>query len=136
MFLFLFSVYEGVYNVEPLEYFYSPLSLSLHSLSLVWLSKVAQTERGHATTFDLYYTLTVTRSVLLVLLCAIHPDTPRAITQGSWHTLLFLGYLLAVLLLGAVLTFLVDVTALRYSPLTAALLRSARGLVMPLINLL
>lgn len=122
--------------MEPLEYFYSPLSLFLHSLSLAWLSKVAQTERGHATTFDLYYTLTLTQSALLVLLCALHPDTARAITHGSWHTLLFLGYLLAVLLLGSVQIFLVNVTALRYSPLTAALLHSARGLAMPLIQLL
>ncbi|XP_026800115.3 uncharacterized protein si:ch211-248a14.8 [Pangasianodon hypophthalmus] len=127
---------EGVYNMEPLEYFYSPLSLFLHSLSLAWLSKVAQTEQGHATTFDLYYTLTVTQSVVLALLCVMHPDTPQAITHGSWHTLLFLGYILAVLLLSAVQIFLVDVTALRYSPLTAALLHSTGGLVMPLINLL
>lgn len=122
--------------MELLEYFYSPLSLFLHSLSLAWLGKVAQIERGHATTFDLYYTLTVTRSVLLVLLCAIHPDTPRAMAHGSWNTLLFLGYMLAVLLLGSAQMFLVDVTALRYSPLAAALLHSARGLATPLINLL
>ncbi|XP_053489163.1 solute carrier family 35 member D3 isoform X2 [Ictalurus furcatus] len=130
------TAYEGVYDVEPLEYFYSPLSLFLHSLSLAWLSNVAQTERDHATTFDLYYTLSVTQSALLVLLCVLHPDTARAITHGSWHTLLFLGYLLSVLLLGSVQIFLVNVTALRYSPLTAALLHSARGLAMPLIKLL
>ncbi|KAG7328657.1 hypothetical protein KOW79_008601 [Hemibagrus wyckioides] len=130
------TAYDGVYNMEPLEYFYSPLSLFLHSLSLAWLSKVAQSVRGHATTFDLYYTLTVTQSVLLLLLCVMHPDTPQAITHGSWHTLLFLGYMLAVLLLGSVQIFLVDITALRYSPLSAALLHSARGLTTPLINLL
>lgn len=122
--------------MEPLEYFYSPLSLFLHSLSLSWLAIVAQTERNHATTFDLYYTLTVTRSVLLVLLCVLHPDTSRAVTHGNWHTLVFLGYILAVLLLGSGQIFLVDITALRYSPLSAALLYSARGLAMPLINLL
>lgn len=130
------SVYKGVYNMEPLEYFYSPLSLFLHSLSLTWLSKVSQTERGHATTFDLYYILSVTRSVLLVLLCVMHPDTPQAIEHGNWQTLLFLGYMLAILLLGAVQIFLVDITALRYSPLTAAVLQSARGLATPLMNLL
>lgn len=129
-------MYEGVYNMEPLEYFYSPLSLVLHSLSLAWLSKVAQTERGHATTFELYYNLTVTQSVLLVLLCVMHPDTPRAITHGNWHVLLFLGYMVAILLLGAVQIFLVDIIALRYSPLLAALLHSTRGLIMPLIKLL
>lgn len=134
--MFLLSAYEGVYNMEPLEYFYSPLSLFLHSLSLAWLSKVAQMECGHATTFDLYYTLTVTRSMLLVLLCVMHPDTPQAITHGSWHTLLFLGYMLAILLLGSVQIFLVDITSLRFSPLTAALLHTAGGLAMPLINLL
>ncbi|KAK3562696.1 hypothetical protein QTP86_005323 [Hemibagrus guttatus] len=106
------TAYDGVYNMEPLEYFYSPLSLFLHSLSLAWVSKVAQTEQGHAKTFDLYYTLTVTQSVLLLLLCVMHPDTPQAITHGSWHTLLFLGYMLAVLLLGSVQIFLVNITAL------------------------
>lgn len=130
------SVYEGVYNIEPLEYFYSPLSLFLHSLNLAWLSKVAQTERGHTKTFDLYYTLTVTRSVLLGLLCVMHPDTPRAISYSNWHTLLFLGYLLAMLLLGSAQIFLVDITALRHSPLTAALLHSAGVLATPFINLL
>lgn len=132
----LLLVYEGVYNMELLEYFYSPLSLVLHSLSLAWLSKVAQTERGHATTFELYYNLTVAQSVLLVLLCVMHPDTPRAVTHGNWHVLLFLGYMLTILLLGSVQIFLVDITALRYSPLIAALLHSAGGLTMPLINLL
>ncbi|KAF7704774.1 hypothetical protein HF521_021846 [Silurus meridionalis] len=128
--------YKGVYNIEPLEYFYSPLNVFLQSLSLAWLSKVAQTEQGHATTFDIYYTLKVTQSVLLLLLCVMHPDTPRAITHGSWHTLLFLGYMLAVFLLGSVLSFLVDFTALRLSPLSAALLHCARGLAMPIVNLL
>ncbi|XP_026999519.2 uncharacterized protein si:ch211-248a14.8 [Tachysurus fulvidraco] len=130
------TVYDGVYNMELLEYIYSPLSLVLHSLSLAWLSKVAQIERRNATTSDLYYTLTVTQSVLLLLLCVMHPDTPKAIAHGSWHTLLFLGYMSAVLLLGSVQVFLVGITALKYSPLAAALLHSARGLATPLINLL
>ncbi|KAM9465959.1 uncharacterized protein Hap1MRO34_015172 [Clarias gariepinus] len=128
------TVYNGVYNMEPLEYFYSPLSLLLHSLSLAWLSKVARLERGHTNIFDLYYNLTVTQSVLLVLLCIMHPDTSRAVTDGNWHNLLFLGYMLAVLLLGSGQIFLVNLTALRYSPLTAALLHSARELVKPLIS--
>ncbi|XP_036450059.1 solute carrier family 35 member D3 [Colossoma macropomum] len=127
---------EGLYTIEPLEYLYSPLSLFLHSLSLAWLAKVAQSERGHTSIFDLYYTLTVTRSLLLGFLCLLHPDSPRAITDGSWHSLLFLGYMLGILLLGAVQVLMVDITALSLSGMAAALLHSARGLTLPLYNLL
>lgn len=122
--------------MEPLEYFYSPLSLVLHSLSLVWLAKVAQAERGHVSTFDLYYNLTVTRSILLGLLCVVHPDGPKALGHGSWHSLLFFGYMLGMLLLGAVQLLFVDVTALYFSALPAAVLHATRGLVLPLFNLL
>ncbi|KAG9268409.1 solute carrier family 35 member D3-like [Astyanax mexicanus] len=129
------TVCEGLYTIEPLEYIYSPLSLLLHSLSLAWLAKVAQAERAHTSIFDLYYTLAVSRCVLLGLLCLLHPDCPRAFTYGSWHSLLFLGYMLGMLLLGAAQVLLVDFTALRLSALSAALLHSARGIVLPLFNL-
>ncbi|XP_026851931.2 solute carrier family 35 member D3 isoform X1 [Electrophorus electricus] len=130
------SVREGLHTVEIQECVYSPLSLLLHSLSLTWLSKVARAEQGHTSTFDLYYTLTVTQSLLLALLCLLHPHSLPAIAQGSWHSLLFLGYLLALLLLGALQRLLVDITVLRISALAAALLHSARGLAVPLYNLL
>lgn len=127
---------EGLQVMEPLEYIYSPLSLVLHSLSLAWLAKVSQTERSHASTFDLYYTLTVSRTLLLGFLCVLHPDGPKALIHGNWHSLLFLGYMLGMLLLGAVQLLFVDVTALYLSALPAAVLHATRGLVLPLFSLL
>ncbi|XP_016421895.1 uncharacterized protein LOC107750860 [Sinocyclocheilus rhinocerous] len=127
---------KGLHAIEPLEYIYSPLNLVLHSLSLAWLAKVSQTERGHASTFDLYYTLTVTRTLLLGFLCVLHPDGPKALMHGNWHSLLFLGYMLGMLLLGAVQLLFVDVTALYFSALPAAMLHATRGLVLPLFSLL
>lgn len=133
---FLCAVCKGLYAMEPLEFVYSPLSLILHSLSLAWLAKVAQTERSNASTFDLYYTLTVTRTLLLGFLCVLHPDGPKALSQGNWHSLLFWGYMLGMLLLGAVQLLFVDVTALYFSALPAAVLHATRGLVLPLFSLL
>ncbi|KAI7804548.1 hypothetical protein IRJ41_013733 [Triplophysa rosa] len=127
---------QGLHTMEPLEYVYSPLSLVLHSLSLVWLAKVVQSERGHVSTFDLYYTLTVTRCLLLGFLCVVHPDGPKALSHGSWHSLLFFGYMLGMLLLGAAQLFFVDVTALYFSAVPAAVLHATRGLVLPLFKLL
>ncbi|XP_021328768.1 uncharacterized protein si:ch211-248a14.8 isoform X3 [Danio rerio] len=130
------TVCKGLYAMEPLEFVYSPLSLILHSISLAWLAKVAQTERSNASTFDLYYTLTVTRTLLLGFLCVLHPDGPKALSQGNWHSLLFWGYMLGMLLLGAVQLLFVDVTALYFSALPAAVLHATRGLVLPLFSLL
>ncbi|XP_052475962.1 uncharacterized protein LOC128031668 isoform X2 [Carassius gibelio] len=127
---------KGLHAMEPLEYVFSPLSLVLHSLSLAWLAKVSQTERGHTSTFDLYYTLTVTRTLLLGFLCVLHPDGPKALILGNWHSLLFLGYMLGMLLLGAVQLLFVDLTALYFSALPAAVLHATRGLVLPLFSLL
>ncbi|XP_016091719.1 uncharacterized protein [Sinocyclocheilus grahami] len=127
---------KGLHAMDPLEYVFSPLSLVLHSLSLAWLAKVSQTERGHTSTFDLYYTLTVTRTLLLGFLCVLHPDGPKALIHGNWHSLLFLGYMLGMLLLGAVQLLFVDVTALYFSALPAAVLHATRGLVLPLFSLL
>jgi len=134
--IFLFPACEGLHVMEPLEYVYSPLSLVLHSLSLAWLAKVSQTERSHASTFDLYYNLTVSRTLLLGFLCVLHPDGPKALIYGNWHSLLFLGYMLGMLLLGAVQLLFVDVTALYLSALPAAVLHATRGLVQPLFSLL
>ncbi|KAI4887173.1 hypothetical protein NFI96_021281, partial [Prochilodus magdalenae] len=127
---------EGLYTIEPLEYIYSPLSLFLQSLSLAWLAKVAQSERGRTSIFDLYYTLVVSRNLLLGFLCLLHPDSFQAIVDGSWHSLLFLGYMLGMLLLGAAQVLMVDITALYLSPMAAALLQSARGLALPVYKLL
>lgn len=121
---------------------YAPLALILHSLSLTWLAKVSEAERRHspdaqASVFDIYYTQLVNQSWVLGLLWLLHPDSPwQVLSHGSWQSLLFHGYLLAILLLGMVLNFLVGMSALCVSPLAAALLHSARQVVQPLLQLL
>lgn len=126
----------------PLEYIYGPLALILHSLSLTWLAKVSEIERSHppdsqASVFDIYYTQLVNQSWVLGLLWFLHPERPwHVLSQASWRILLFHGYLLAILLLGMVLSFLVGVVALCVSPLAAALLHSARYIVQPFFQLL
>ena len=121
---------------------YAALALILHSLSLTWLAKVSTGERCHypdaqASVFDIYYTQLVNQSWVLGLLWLMHPDGPRQVlSQGSWHSLLFHGYLLALLLLGMVLNFIVGITALCLSPLSAAVLYSARQVVQPFFQLL
>ncbi|XP_039995763.1 uncharacterized protein si:ch211-248a14.8 [Xiphias gladius] len=133
---------KGLSGVEPLEYMYAPLALVLHSLSLTWLAKVSEAERcrspdAQASVFDIYYTQLVNQSWVLGLLWLLHPDSPwQLLSQGSWHSLLFHGYLLALLLLGMVLNFLVGISALCVSPLSAALLHSARQVVQPFFQLL
>ncbi|KAG5266471.1 hypothetical protein AALO_G00232480 [Alosa alosa] len=130
------TVAKGIYLVETLEWVYSPLSVLLHSLSLAWMAKVAEAERGHLTVFDCHFSLVVTRCMVLGFLCLLHPDGPRALEEGNWHSLLFLGYLLAILLLGALQHLLIDMTALYFSPLAAALLYAARELARPFYSLL
>ncbi|KAL2083640.1 hypothetical protein ACEWY4_021413 [Coilia grayii] len=126
----------GVHFVEPLEWIYAPLSVLLHSLSLTWMAKVAEAQHRHISVFDCYYSLVVMRSLVLGFLCLLHPDGPKALGEGNWHTLLFLGYLLAILLLGALQHLLVDMTALYFSPLAASLLYAARELALPFYSLL
>nr|XP_019953703.1 PREDICTED: uncharacterized protein LOC109636434 [Paralichthys olivaceus]XP_019953714.1 PREDICTED: uncharacterized protein LOC109636434 [Paralichthys olivaceus] len=133
------TVSKGVSVIEPLEYMYAPLALILHSVSLTWLAKVSEAERHHspdaqASIFDIYYAQLVNQSWVLGLLWLLHPDRPwQVLSRGSWHTLLFHGYLLAILLLGMVLNFLVSISALWVSPLSAALLHSARQVVQPFL---
>ncbi|XP_024278509.1 uncharacterized protein si:ch211-248a14.8 [Oncorhynchus tshawytscha] len=132
---------QGLPSVEVLECLYAPLALLLHSLSLTWLAKVAETEHrhhssSHTSPFDLYFTLMVNQSLVLGFLCLLHPEGPRALGEGSWHSLLFMGYLLAILLLGALQHLLVDMAALTFSPLVAALLHTAHGLTRPLYSLM
>lgn len=122
--------------METLEWIYSPLSVLLHSLSLAWMAKVSEAERHHVTVFDCLFSLVLTRCLVLGFLCLLHPDGPRALGEGNWHSLLFLGYMLAILLLGALQHLLVDLTALHFSPLAAALLYGARSLALPFYNLL
>ncbi|CAB1444216.1 unnamed protein product [Pleuronectes platessa] len=125
-------VATGLSVVDPLEYLYAPLALILHSLSLTWLAKVSEAEHLHSpdaqsSIFDIYYAQLVNQSWVLGLLWLLHPDRPwQVLSRGSWHSLLFHGYLLAILLLGMVLNFLVSISALCVSPLSAALLHSAR----------
>ncbi|XP_053189262.1 uncharacterized protein si:ch211-248a14.8 isoform X1 [Scomber japonicus] len=133
---------QGLSSVDPLEYMYAPLALILQSLSLTWLAKVSEAENQHfpdaqASIFDIYYTQLVTQSWVLGLLWLLHPDSPwQVLSQGSWHSLLFHGYLFAILLLGMILNFMVGISALCVSPLAAALLHSSRELMLPFIHLL
>lgn len=130
------KVVKGVYLAETLEWVYSPLSVLLHSLSLAWMAKVAEAERHHLTVFDCHYSLVMTRCMVMGFLCLLHPDSPRALVEGNWQCLLFLGYLLAIVLLGALQHLLVDMTALYFSPQAAALLYAARELARPFYSLL
>lgn len=133
---------QGLADIEPLEYMYAPLALILHSLSLTWLAKVSEAEHRHspdaqASIFDIYYTQLVNQSWVLGLLWLLHPNSPwQVLSRGSWHSLLFHGYLLAILLLGMAMNLLVGVSALRVSPLAAALLHSARQVAQPLLQLI
>ncbi|XP_035028795.1 uncharacterized protein si:ch211-248a14.8 [Hippoglossus stenolepis] len=135
------TVSKGLSVVDPLEYMYAPLALILHGLSLTWLAKVSEAEHPHspdaqASIFDIYYAQLVNQSWVLGLLWLLHPDRPwQVLSRGSWHSLLFHGYLLAILLLGMVLNFLVSISALCVSPLSAALLHSARQVVQPFLLL-
>ena len=142
LFSLLSAVAQGLAGVDTLEYIYAPLALLLHSISLTWLAKVSEAERrqpadAQASVFDIYYTQLVNQSWVLGLLWLLHPDSPwQVLGHSSWRTLLFHGYLLAILLLGMVLNFLVGVSALCVSPLAAAVLHSARQVVQPFIHLL
>ncbi|KAG9346051.1 hypothetical protein JZ751_007867 [Albula glossodonta] len=125
---------------EPLVSLYAPLSLFLHSLSLCWLAKLGRMERrlkGHrVSALDLYYCLTVNRSLVLGFLCLLHPDSPRVLSEGCWHCLLFLAYLLAILLLGALQHFLLALTTLYCSPVAAGILHTTQDLVQTFTSLL
>uniref|UniRef100_A0A146P4M0 Si:ch211-207n2.7 n=1 Tax=Fundulus heteroclitus TaxID=8078 RepID=A0A146P4M0_FUNHE len=133
---------KGISGNEPLEYFYAPLALILHSLSLIGLAKVSEAERHQppdvqASVFDIYYAQLVNQSGVLGLLWVLHPDNPCEVLRlSSWRNLLFHGYLLAIVLLGMVLNFFVCISALCVSPLAAALLYSARYMVQPFFHLL
>ncbi|XP_061546129.1 uncharacterized protein si:ch211-248a14.8 [Phycodurus eques] len=136
----VFTAWRGLSVVEPLEYMYAPLGVILLSLSLTWLSKVSEAEHRHLPTdnqfsaLDIYYTLLVNQCWLLGLLWTLHPDGPLlSLSRASWHSLLFHGYLLAILLLGMLLNFALVMTALCISPLAAALLHSARELLHPFL---
>ncbi|XP_030296929.1 uncharacterized protein LOC115596215 isoform X2 [Sparus aurata] len=139
---FVITVAQGLAGVDTLEYIYAPLALLLHSISITWLAKVSEAERrqpadAQASIFDIYYTQLVNQSWVLGLLWLLHPDNPwQVLSHSSWRTLLFHGYLLAILLLGMVLNFLVGVSALCASPLAAAVLHSARQVVQPFLHLL
>ncbi|KAL4640137.1 hypothetical protein GN956_G12609 [Arapaima gigas] len=134
------TVSRGPLWVEPLVCVYAPLSLFLHSLSLCWMAKVGEDEVAHkgwwVSLLNLYFSLTVNKSLVLGVLCLVHPDGLRALTTGHWQTLLFLAYLLGVLLLGALQHLLLGMGALFGFPLAAALLHAAPELVKPLMALL
>ncbi|XP_068183776.1 uncharacterized protein si:ch211-248a14.8 isoform X2 [Antennarius striatus] len=139
---FVIAVSQGLAHIEPLEYLYAPLALILHSLSLTWLAKVVEADHqqppdAQASIFDIYNTLLVNQSWILGLLWLLHPDSPwKVLSQTSWHSLLFHGYLLAILLLGMALNFLDTVVALCVSPVAAAALHSARQVAQPFMHLL
>lgn len=135
-------VSHGVSAVDFLDYIYAPLALMLHGVSLVWLAKVSEAENRlsfstKASVSDIYYSHLVNQSGILGLLWVLHPDSPwLVLRRGSWHTLLFHGYLFAILLLGMVLNYLVGITALSFSPVAAAVLHSVYQLALPFLSLL
>lgn len=139
----LSAVSQSLQDTKPLEFLYAPLALLLLALSLTWLAKVLEAEcqqqpaDTRASVWDIYYVQLVNQSCILGLLWLLHPHSPWLVFgRGSWHSLLFHGYLLAVLLLGAVLHFLLAITTLGLSPLAGALLHSARQLALPFFQLL
>lgn len=136
------TVSKGFSHIDPLEYLYAPLALILHGLSLTWLGKVSDVENrrppeAQTSAFDIYYTTLVNQGLVLGLLWLLHPDSlSRVLSQGSWNSLLFNGYLLAILLLGTLLNFLVGMSALCVSPFAAAVLHSAKQVLAPFFQLL
>lgn len=138
----LAAVSQGLAGVEPLEYMYASLALMLFGLCLSWLVKASEEERHQpsdtqSSIFDIYYTHLVNQSWILGLLWLLHPDNPwQVLSHSSWHSLLFHGYQLAILLLGMVLNFAVGTSALCISPLAAALLHSAKPVAQPFFHLL
>lgn len=142
LFYCLAAVSQGLEETEPLEYLYAPVALLLHALSLTWLAKVSEAERqqppdSQASTCDIYYAQLVNQGWMLGLLWLLHPDGPwLVLKRSSWHSLLFQGYLLAILLLGMALNLVVGVSAVGFSPLAAALLHSVRQVVQPFFRLL
>lgn len=136
------TVSRGVSAVDFLDYVYAPLALMLFSVSLVWLAKVSEAEQHlssgpKASVFDIYYCHLVNQSGVVGLLWLLHSDNPwHVLSQGNWHSLLFHGYLFAILLLGMVLNYLVGITALSFSPVAAAVLHSIYQLVLPFLHLL
>lgn len=139
---FVLTVSQELGSIHPLEYMYAPLAVLLHSLSLTFLAKALEAEHhqppdSQASMFDIYYTLMVAQSCVLGPLWLLHPDGPWKVWRNSsWHSLLFLGYLLALLLLSTVLNLALAVSALCVSPFAAALLHSARQLMRPFLHLL
>lgn len=131
------TVSHGVSNEEFLVYIYAPLALILCSVYLTSLAKVSEAERHHSpdaqvSMFDIYYAHLVNQSWVLGVLWLLHPDNPwHVLHQGSWLNLLFHGYLLAILLLGMALNFIIGMTVMCFSPLAAAALHSAYQLVLP-----
>lgn len=136
------TVSRGVSGLDFLDYIYAPLALLLFSISLVWLAKVSEAAHHlspdtNASVFDIYYTHLVNQSGILGLLWLLHSDSPwYVLSRGSWRSLLFHGYLYAILLLGMVLNFLVGITALSLSPLAAAVLHSVNQIVLPFLRLI
>ncbi len=101
------------------------------------MAKVSEAECHHqpdalASVFNIYYTLLVNQSWVLGFLWLLHPDNPwQVLSHSNWRNLLFHGYLLAILLLGMVLNFVVGMLTLCVSPLAAAVLHTARQVGQP-----
>lgn len=121
---------------------YAPLTVLLHSVFTTFLAKILEAEHqqppdSKASMVDIYYAQLVTQGCVLGLLWLLHPDGPwKVLCHSSWHSLLFLGYLLALLLLSMVLNLTIAVSALHVSPFAAAVLHSARQIMRPFIHLL
>ncbi|XP_029690924.1 uncharacterized protein isoform X2 [Takifugu rubripes] len=139
---FVLTVSHELTSIHPLDYMYAPLTVLLHSVFMTFLAKILEAEHqqppdSQASMFDIYYAQLVTQGCVLGLLWLLHPDGPwKVLSLSSWHSLLFLGYLLALLLLSMVLNLTIAVSALRISPFAAAVLHSARQIMRPFIHFL
>ncbi|XP_033885903.3 uncharacterized protein si:ch211-248a14.8 isoform X1 [Acipenser ruthenus] len=120
---------QSTHSEDSLVYLYAPLSLFLESLYLCWLQKVWEqlaSGIGNISMLDIHYTVTVNSSLVLGFFCLLQLDSPQALIQGSWHSLLFLGYLVGLLALGSIVRLLLCVTALRSSAVTSAVMEVAK----------
>ncbi|XP_028651054.2 uncharacterized protein si:ch211-248a14.8 [Erpetoichthys calabaricus] len=128
----IISVFSFLQDIQSLsdDYLacvYSLLSLLLDSLYLCWLQMTIQIQsHGSTSVVDVYYTIIVNSSLVLGLLWVLQMDYSHAIAQGSWNSLIFMGYLVAVLGLGSLFRFLICWTVLRGSAITASIMKLAK----------
>ncbi|XP_041125286.1 uncharacterized protein si:ch211-248a14.8 [Polyodon spathula] len=129
---------QSTHSEDSLVYLYAPLSLFLESLYLCWLQKVWErlpSGIGNVSMLDIHYTVTVNSSLVLGFFCLLQLDSPQALIQGSWHSLLFLGYFAGLLALGSIMRLLLCVMVLRSSAVTAAVMEVVKENLVTLKSL-